>query len=91
MFAALGKIDVDARRALSEQNRIGDDLRKKMKSVHEDLDEESDEDNGDKDLISEARAILQETSNDEDAANEARSGVFKLAFMQRGLQRQRER
>ena len=81
---------------MSEQNRIGDDLRGRMKSVRGHFDEEGDEeDEGDDNLVVQARAILQEASDDvghEGLANvEQESGIFKLAFMQRGLHRQRER
>lgn len=92
-----GKIDVETRRALSEQIRIGDELRRKMRSVYDDDNDEEEED--DSNLISQARLILQETSDDfasnqdaeENHENSKATGVFKMAFMQRGLQLQRER
>ena len=92
-----GKIDVETRRALSEQIRIGDELRRKMRSVYDDDNDEEEED--DSNLISQARLILQETSDDFASNQDAEenhdkskaTGVFKMAFMQRGLQLQRER
>ena len=83
---------------MSEQIRIGDELRRKMRSVYDD-DNDEEEEEDDSNLISQARHILQETSNDitrnqdteENHETNKATGVFKMAFMQRGLQLQRER
>lgn len=84
-------MDLDTRRALSEQIRIGDELRRKMKSIRgnmEDDEEEDDDDDDNNNLIDKARRILQETEEDDE---KPANGLFKMAFMQRGLQLQRDR
>jgi U3 small nucleolar RNA-associated protein 14 len=85
-----GKMDLDTRRALSEQIRIGDELRQKMNSIRGNMqdDEEDDDDDDENKLIDKARRILHETEVDEE---KPANGLFKMAFMQRGLQLQRER
>ena len=85
-----GNIDLDTRKALSEQIRIGDELRRKMRSIRDDNDDdEEDDDDDDNNLIDKARQILNETSMEEN--EKPTTGLFKMAFMQRGLQLQRDR
>jgi U3 small nucleolar RNA-associated protein 14 len=79
-------VDVDTRRALSAQLKRGDDLRKKMMGDTQD----SDHDSGDEDLVESARKVLADTSEDVDPTN-GKAGLFKLSFMQKGIQKQRER
>eukprot|EP00535_Pseudo-nitzschia_heimii_P005933 CAMPEP_0197177914 /NCGR_PEP_ID=MMETSP1423-20130617/3350_1 /TAXON_ID=476441 /ORGANISM="Pseudo-nitzschia heimii, Strain UNC1101" /LENGTH=863 /DNA_ID=CAMNT_0042627537 /DNA_START=34 /DNA_END=2625 /DNA_ORIENTATION=+ len=79
-------VDVDTRRALSAQIQRGDDLRRKMVGS----DEESDDNTDDEDLIESARKVLHETENDEDPTH-GKTGLFKLSFMQKGIQKQREK
>lgn len=77
-------VDSDTRKALSAQLRKGDDLLKRMKSrTNGDEDDDSDEE----DLVDSARKVLKETETDELPEN----GVFKLKFMQKGMERQRLR
>lgn len=76
------KVDKETRRALSAQVTRGDDLVKRM---HVSSDGDQDEDS-DEDLVESAQKVLTEIDKDEDADK----GVFKLAFMQRGIKRQRE-
>ena len=79
-------VDKDTRRALSAQLKHGDDLRKKMNSTRE-VDDEEDDDN--EDLVATARKVLADTEDDDiPVKNE---GLFKLSFMQRGIEAQRER
>jgi len=78
-------VDVDTRRALSAQLKRGDDLRKKMGATRDQEDEEDD----DEDLAETARKVLADTEDDsEDPAQT--SGLFKLSFMQRGIEKQRQ-
>jgi len=80
-------VDVDTRKALSAQLKRGDDLRKKMNqagNVSDDDDSESE------DLVESARKVLQDTENADDGDSE-RNGLFKLKFMQRGIEKQREK
>jgi U3 small nucleolar RNA-associated protein 14 len=82
-------MDIDTRRALSEQIRIGDELRRKMNSIRGNMqDDEEDDDDDENNLIDKARQILHETEEDEE---KPANGLFKMAFMQRGLQLQRDR
>lgn len=79
-----GAIDLETRKALSEQIRIGDELKKKMEGQFGESDEEEEVD-----LIAQARNILSETEqNGEDNNNK---GIFKLAFMKKGIEAQRKR
>ena len=78
-------VDADTRRALSAQLKKGDDLLKRMKSR---INGEEDDDSGEEDLIESARKVLEETEQDDEAPA---SGLFKLAFMQRGVDKQRQR
>mmetsp|Transcript_12065 Transcript_12065/g.17151 ORF Transcript_12065/g.17151 Transcript_12065/m.17151 type:complete len:576 (+) Transcript_12065:163-1890(+) len=92
-------IDMDTRKALSAQIKIGDDLRKKMMDEYEDNHDNSDEDDKDLDdhqLVAKARAILSETDQDSNEFNSmpqssAKNSIMKLAFMKKGLAAQRER
>ena len=78
-------VDVDTRRALSAQLKRGDDLRKKMMGENDDSD-----DSGDENLVESARKVLAETSEESDPTT-GKKGLFQLSFMQKGIQRQRER
>ncbi|GAX27924.1 U3 small nucleolar RNA-associated protein 14 [Fistulifera solaris] len=79
-------VDLDTRKALSAQLRRGDDLLKKMKTSRNG----DDSDDSDDDLVATAKKVLEDTESN-DADGEEQKGLFKLAFMQRGLQRERER
>eukprot|EP00978_Attheya_sp_CCMP212_P040547 scaffold222156_cov51-Attheya_sp.AAC.1 len=81
-----GNIDTDTRRALSAQLKTGDDLRKKMMGD----ESESDADDENEDLMDSARRILMETETENGAASD-KKGLFKLSFMQKGLELQRAR
>jgi U3 small nucleolar RNA-associated protein 14 len=83
-----GNVDIETRRALSEQIRIGDDLRKKMIGSMNDSDESGDEDEN---LIAEAQSILVEAEKDIDTGDARKNSLLKLAFMKKGLEAQRER
>jgi U3 small nucleolar RNA-associated protein 14 len=80
-------VDADTRKALSEQVRIGDELKKKMKGNYSDDDDNDDED--DSNLLDQARAILTDMEQNHD--EQANKGLFKLDFMKKGLEAQRER
>ena len=80
-----GNIDLETRKALSEQILKGDELKKKMMGQFGD----SDDDDQELDLISEARKVLVETEKSEDGKKHA--GIFKLDFMKKGIEAQRER
>ncbi len=77
-------VDMDTRRALSEQVRIGDELKRKMQGHFSDDSEDEDAD-----LLEKARAILAET--EEDAQDEKKKGLFSMDFMKKGLEAQRQR
>jgi len=79
-------VDIDTRRALSAQLKRGDDLRRKMMGSE---DEDSDGNSDDENLIESARKVLQETEDDSDPTH-GKTGLFKLSFMQKGVQKQRE-
>jgi U3 small nucleolar RNA-associated protein 14 len=79
-------IDVDTRRALSAQLKRGDDLRKKMNAGR---DNDEDEDDENEDLVDTARKVLADT--EEDHIPIKNQGLFKLSFMQKGIEAQRER
>lgn len=79
-----GNIDVETRQALSEQIRMGDELKKKMQGAFGGSDDEED-----LDLISQAQNILSETEKNGDEREN--SGIFKLAFMKKGIEAQRQR
>jgi U3 small nucleolar RNA-associated protein 14 len=81
-------VDADTRRALSAQLQRGDDLRQRMMASRE-----SDSDDDDEHLVSSAREILEEVevdTNGNDADGKGK-GLFQLAFMKKGLEKQRER
>jgi U3 small nucleolar RNA-associated protein 14 len=80
-------VDIDTRRALSAQLKRGDDLRRKM--MGSDDDEDSDDDDENEDLVESARKVLQDIDDDSDPTN-GKTGLFKLSFMQKGVQKQRE-
>ena len=77
-------VDADTRKALSAQLKRGDDLRKRMQSTAG----SDDDDEEDEDLIAAATKTLEEDDEDRES-NE--KGIFKLAFMQKGVERQREK
>lgn len=79
-------VDLDTRRALSAQVKRGDDLRRKIMGSE---DEDSDENTDDENLIDSARKVLQETEDDSDPTH-GKTGLFKLSFMRKGVQKQRE-
>ena len=78
-------VDVDTRRALSAQLKRGDDLLKKMKATSD------DEDDSDEDLAESARKVLEETEDDTNDDAVQGKGLFKLAFMQKGVERARQK
>mmetsp|Transcript_10987 Transcript_10987/g.20294 ORF Transcript_10987/g.20294 Transcript_10987/m.20294 type:complete len:693 (+) Transcript_10987:94-2172(+) len=80
-------VDVDTRRALSAQLKRGDDLRKKMMGEQE-VDSDND-DSDDEDLLHSARKVLQDTEDASDPTH-GKTGLFKLSFMQKGIQKQKE-
>eukprot|EP00934_Nitzschia_sp_Nitz4_P008006 Nitzschia sp. Nitz4//scaffold150_size53981//44635//47148//NITZ4_006686-RA/size53981-processed-gene-0.37-mRNA-1//-1//CDS//3329537098//7996//frame0 len=77
-------VDVESRRALSAQLKRGDDLRRKM------MGDESDASDDSEDLVESARRVLQDTDEANDPT-QGQKGLFKLSFMQKGLEKQRER
>lgn len=80
-------VDLETRRALSEQVRVGNELKRKMEGQY---DADSDDDNDDDEaLLKQARDILADAAND--SGVEERKGLFKLDFMKKGLEAQRER
>jgi len=82
-------VDMDTRKALSAQLHRGEELRRKMNSTIAGENSDSDSDD-DEDLAEAARNILAET--EADAADKvAGKGLFKLSFMRKGLEKQRER
>ena len=82
-------VDVDTRRALSAQLARGDALRRKMDSTTAG-ENESDDENESEDLVEMARRVLADADND--AAGMMKStGLFQLSFMQKGIEKQRER
>jgi U3 small nucleolar RNA-associated protein 14 len=80
-------VDTDTRRALSAQLKRGDDLRKKMMGEKDD-DSASDDSDGE-DLVESARKVLEDTEDASDPTH-GKTGLFKLSFMQKGIQKQRE-
>ena len=82
-----GNVDLDTRRALSEQLRVGDDLKKKMLGEME----EDDDDENDADLLQQARDVLSGIETESNGANENQNGIFQMAFMKKGMELQRER
>ena len=80
-------MDVETRRALSEQVRVGNELKRKMEGQY-DADSDDDDD-GDEELLKQARDILADAESDN--LGEKRRGLFKLDFMKKGLEAQRER
>ena len=85
-----GKIDMDTRKALSAQIRIGDDLRKKMMGENSD-DDDDEYDN--MDPIDQARALLLETEKDETNSNKKtkKPSLLEMSFMKKGIESQRQR
>ena len=82
-----GNVDLETRRALSEQLRVGDDLKKKMLG---EMEEDPDDEN-DSDLLQQAKNVLSGIEEGNTSANDKESGIFKMAFMKKGMELQRER
>ena len=80
-------VDTDTRRALSAQLKRGDDLRKKM--MGEKDDDSANDDSDGEDLVESARKVLEDTEEGSDPTH-GKTGLFKLSFMQKGIQKQRE-
>ena len=80
-------VDMETRRALSAQLKRGDDLRKKMMGEG---GNESDDASDDENLVESARKVLLDTEIAQDPTD-GKTGLFKLSFMQKGIERQRER
>jgi U3 small nucleolar RNA-associated protein 14 len=80
-------VDVDTRRALSAQLKRGDDLRRKM--MGDQLSDSEDNGSDEEDLVEAARKVLQETEDGPDPT-QGKTGLFKLSFMQKGIQKQRD-
>lgn len=78
-------VDKDTRKALSEQVRIGDELKKKMQGQFSD----SEDEDADGNLLEQARTLLTET--EQNGNDDKKKGLFELAFMKKGLEAQRER
>lgn len=86
-------LDIGTRRALSAQVQKGQDLKKKMNSINgADSDSDSEGDDDQK-MIDKAKSILKQTEDDieNDENSKEKKGLFKMNFMQKGLQIQRER
>jgi U3 small nucleolar RNA-associated protein 14 len=86
-------VDLETRRALSEQLRIGDSLRHKMMSTRDsaassDEDEHSDDDQH---LIREAEALYQDIKKNTASNTQDDNKLLNLAFMKKGVALQRER
>jgi U3 small nucleolar RNA-associated protein 14 len=81
------RVDVDTRRALSAQLAKGENLRKRIQSTMQNDDDDADSDGEGNDLIESARQVLQDTEKDDHESEP--QGIFKLSFMQRGLEKQR--
>lgn len=79
-------VDQATRQALSAQLQRGEDLRSKMNGIGD--NEDDDDDN--EDLVETARKVLQNT---EDGSNHVQhnAGLFALSFMQKGVEKQRQR
>ena len=80
-------VDIDTRRALSAQLKLGDDLRKKMMGYENDNSDDDDDD--EENLVHSARKVLEDTENDPDPTH-GKTGLFKLSFMQKGIEKQRQ-
>lgn len=79
-------VDVNTRRALSAQLQRGDDLRKKMSGIRGQGEDEDDTDDDPNSLLESARQVLADTEGEDQEPQ----GIFKLSFMQRGIEKQRE-
>lgn len=78
-------VDVETRRALSAQLKRGEDLRKKMMGD----ESEGSENESDEDLVESARKVLADTDDSADPTR-GKTGLFKLSFMQKGIEKQRQ-
>lgn len=79
-------VDLDTRKALSAQLKRGDDLRRKMNDV--DNQSANDGESDGEDILKSAEDILGDLQSNDQAQVESH-GIFKLSFMQRGIQKQR--
>lgn len=93
--------DNETRGAIAEQLRRGEELRRKVRTAHsDDEDDDDDDDSGDehvdavtrlqKRLEKQADALVMEITNDEASASQAK-GLQGMKFMQRAVQKQREK
>ena len=81
-------VDPDTRKALSAQLKRGDDLRHKMNATQNgdgsDLSESED-------LVESARKVLEDAEGGNNDEQSEGKGLFKLKFMQKGIEKQREK
>lgn len=80
-------VDVDTRKALSAQLKRGDDLRRKI--IDNDDESASDGMSDGEDLVKSTQDILTDVQTKDLDQNE-RHGLFKLSFMKKGIQKQRD-
>jgi len=80
-------VDTETRKALSAQLKRGDDLRRKI--VDNDNQSASDGASDEEDLLKSSQDILADVQSNNLDGNE-RHGLFKLSFMQKGIQKQRD-
>jgi U3 small nucleolar RNA-associated protein 14 len=81
-------VDVDTRKALSAQLQRGDDLMGRMKTTRAGADD--DDDSGDENLVEAAQKVLADAERSDDNPAQAK-GLFQLAFMKKGIEKQREK
>lgn len=79
-------VDIETRRALSAQLKRGDELLQRMNATKKDSDF-SDDDRNENDLLDSARTVLDSVENEDEFQEH---GLFKLAFMKKGIEKQRE-
>ncbi|KAL3929544.1 MAG: hypothetical protein SGBAC_012162 [Bacillariaceae sp.] len=80
-------VDVETRKALSAQLKRGDDLRRKIIDNEEQC--ASDGASDEEDLLKSTQDILADVKANNSEGNE-RHRLFKLSFMQKGIQKQRD-
>mmetsp|Transcript_1566 Transcript_1566/g.2148 ORF Transcript_1566/g.2148 Transcript_1566/m.2148 type:complete len:829 (-) Transcript_1566:135-2621(-) len=83
-------VDMDTRKALSAQLQRGDDLRRKMRSIDYGNPENESDDSENEDLLETARKVLTDSETGS-VVKSTGKGLFKLSFMQKGIEKQRER
>lgn len=81
-----GNIDMDTRKALSAQLRIGDDLRSKMMGEME-SDGSDDENN----LVDQAKMLLADAESAENKTKGKSNSLLEMSFMKKGAQVQRKK